>query len=104
MHDTGCHIHFPDSNRGATNEKSNQVCDTTCTDFYVWHFTVLLYLISPAEVINFFKIDFINLWQRDAFLLAGFNCWSTLRCGKCPAADQGNFIIFMLYCVSKMLL
>lgn len=25
MHDTGCHIHFPDSNRGATNEKSNQV-------------------------------------------------------------------------------
>ena len=26
MQDTGCHIHFPDSNRGATNEKSNQVC------------------------------------------------------------------------------
>ena len=25
MHDTGCHIHFPDSNRGATSEKSNQV-------------------------------------------------------------------------------
>lgn len=25
MQDTGCHIHFPDSNRGATNEKSNQV-------------------------------------------------------------------------------
>ncbi|KAL9979678.1 hypothetical protein ACROYT_G017378 [Oculina patagonica] len=25
MQDTGCHIHFPDSNRGTTNEKSNQV-------------------------------------------------------------------------------
>ncbi|XP_067054100.1 protein bicaudal C homolog 1-like [Acropora muricata] len=25
MQDTGCHIHFPDSNRGASNEKSNQV-------------------------------------------------------------------------------
>ena len=25
MHDTGCHIHFPDSNRTATAEKSNQV-------------------------------------------------------------------------------
>ena len=25
MHDTGCHIHFPDSNRSAAAEKSNQV-------------------------------------------------------------------------------
>ncbi|XP_038058655.1 protein bicaudal C homolog 1-like isoform X2 [Patiria miniata] len=25
MHDTGCHIHFPDSNRGSQQEKSNQV-------------------------------------------------------------------------------
>ncbi len=25
MEDTGCHIHFPDSNRGSQQEKSNQV-------------------------------------------------------------------------------
>ena len=25
MHDTGCHIHFPDSNRNNQVEKSNQV-------------------------------------------------------------------------------
>ena len=25
MAETGCHIHFPDSNRSATSEKSNQV-------------------------------------------------------------------------------
>ena len=25
MQQTGCHIHFPDSNRGSTGEKSNQV-------------------------------------------------------------------------------
>jgi len=25
MHDTGCHVHFPDSNRSAAAEKSNQV-------------------------------------------------------------------------------
>lgn len=23
-------------------------------------------------------------------LLIGFNCWSTLRCGKCTTTDQGN--------------
>ena len=34
MSETGCHIHFPDSNRGNNvQEKSNQVCDlkTECT-------------------------------------------------------------------------
>jgi len=25
MHDTACHIHFPDSNRNSAAEKSNQV-------------------------------------------------------------------------------
>lgn len=25
MQETGCHIHFPDSNRGSQGEKSNQV-------------------------------------------------------------------------------
>ncbi len=26
MQETGCHIHFPDSNRSSSLEKSNQVC------------------------------------------------------------------------------
>lgn len=29
MEETGCHIHFPDSNRNNQAEKSNQVCVAT---------------------------------------------------------------------------
>ena len=29
MEETGCHIHFPDSNRNNQAEKSNQVCAAT---------------------------------------------------------------------------
>lgn len=40
-----------------------------------------------------------NIWIRQVYqcwnvlsmlLLTGFNCWSTLRCGKCTTTDQGN--------------
>ena len=31
MQETGCHIHFPDSNRGNSLEKSNQVKKELCT-------------------------------------------------------------------------
>jgi protein bicaudal C len=32
MQDTGCHIHFPDSNRNTQAEKSNQVCMANSTN------------------------------------------------------------------------
>ena len=35
------------------------------------------------------------IYINNGFVLAGFNCWSTLRCGKCSEADKGdNIFIF----------
>lgn len=53
MEETGCHIHFPDSNRNNQAEKSNQVCDIWYTSRLHYTFlviyTVTLVYHSPVH-------------------------------------------------------
>ena len=52
MSETGCHIHFPDSNRSNPNEKSNQVSIAGSNDVfsYIKPHDLLLFLASALPL------------------------------------------------------
>lgn len=56
MEETGCHIHFPDSNRNNQAEKSNQVCRAAtgiqiwCSHWMCWHWGMMDPHPDPVEL------------------------------------------------------
>lgn len=100
MQETGCHIHFPDSNRNHQTDKSNQVCDNRfkssagsepCqADLIELCFKILVNIVVglvealsynlPCFIVYFYVnvfSDIINYIYAD--LLLGFSGWIVFR-------------------------
>ena len=61
MQDTGCHIHFPDSNRGTTNEKSNQVGHCYIIKLFLFKLIEVTKLIFGVLHFKDFLDDYLSM-------------------------------------------
>ena len=66
MSETGCHIHFPDSNRSNPNEKSNQVSIAGSNDVfsYIKPHNLLLFLAPALPLTTSYTLLFYNILTK----------------------------------------